>query len=433
MKKIRIAAIGCGNRSLVYLSLLMMHYADKYEITALADPVEERRDLIASYQTGGDIRHFDNADDFLKEERMADAVIIATQDDFHFEPAMKALEKGYDLILEKPISNSLDETFILEKRAKDLKRNVLVCHVLRYTPFYNRVKALVDEGAVGEIISFDAVEGVGAWHFSHSYIRGNWADTKKSSPMILAKSCHDMDLFSWMVDEKCISISSFGELTYFQKTNMPQGAPLRCSDGCPVSGECMYNALNYLESQREPWLAQLLDREKNKDKTGGASEKEVLDFLKTTSYGKCVYQSDNDAVDHQVVNMIFGNDVTGTFTMTPFDTGRSVTIFGTEGVLRGGEYIKSLTGHDIVITDHENNGRQYWDIVIGDGGYEGHGGGDIGFVSTWYEQLTSDEPEKLKSSIHKSLESHVMAWAAEESRITGETVCLKDFRGQFES
>ncbi|MCK5735842.1 MAG: Gfo/Idh/MocA family oxidoreductase [Spirochaetaceae bacterium] len=433
MKKIRIAAIGCGNRTLVYLSLLMKHYAGKFEITALADPVEERRILIASFQDGGNIRHFEHADEFLKEERMADVVIIATQDDFHFEPSMKAMEKGYDLILEKPISNRLDETFALEKKAKEQKRKVLVCHVLRYTPFYNKIKELVDGGAVGKVISFNATEGVGTWHFSHSFIRGNWGNTKKSSPMILAKSCHDMDVFSWLVDEKCISISSFGELTYFRKENMPQGAPFRCADGCPVSGKCQYNALNYMDSRRDPWLAQLLDSEKNRDRTGGASDDEVLEFLKNTSYGKCVYQSDNDAVDHQVVNMKFNKDVTGTFTMTPFDTGRSITIFGSKGVLRGGEYLKSLSGHDFVISDHENNALHYQDIVIDDGGYEGHGGGDIGFIRTWYEQLSTNNPEELKSSIHKSLESHVMAWAAEESRLTGKTIEMDEFACQFET
>ena len=432
MKKIQIAAIGCGNRTAVYTSLLMKYFADKFEITALADPVEERRIQISSYQKGGNIRYFETAEDFLKEDKMADALIIATQDKFHFEPALRALEKGYDLILEKPISNRLDEVFILEKKAKELNKKVLICHVLRYSPFYNKLKELIDEGLIGDVVSIDAVEGVKAWHQAHSFVRGNWADTKESSPMILAKSCHDMDILSWLADEKCLSVSSFGELSYFRRENAPEGAPLRCTDGCPVSGECIYDARHYMDIQRDPWLAQLLDSEKNAEKTGGASDEEILNFLKTSPWGKCVFQADNDAVDHQVVSLNFNRGITATFTMTAFDSGRSISVFGTKGSLKGGEFIKEATGHDLIFTDHGSGEMKNWDLSYDAGGYDSHGGGDFGFVSTWYEQLTADNSRILKSSIHKSVESHVMAWAAEESRISGKTVELGEFSDQFE-
>jgi len=432
MNKIKIAAIGCGNRSSVYLSIMMEHFSEKFEITALADPVEERRNLIGSFQQGGEIRYFESADDFLKEEKLADALIIATQDDFHFEPSMKALEKGYDLILEKPISNNLEEVIILAEKAEELNRKVLICHVLRYSPFYNKLKEVLDSGIAGSIISIDALEGVNPWHHAHSFVRGNWADTKKSSPMILAKSCHDMDLFSWLTGEKCTEISSFGELSYFREKNAPEGAPRRCTDGCPVSETCMYNALLYMNDKRSPWLPQILDAEKDSKENGGATDEEILAFLKTSSWGKCVFHSENDAVDHQVVSMKFRHGITGSFTMTAFDSGRSMAVFCTKGVLKGGEFIKKTTGHDLIFVDHGTDEIRSWDLKAEDGGYDSHGGGDFGFVSTWYDQLTAETPEELKSSIQKSVESHVMAWAAEESRISSETVKLESFVDQLE-
>jgi len=433
MKKIGIAAVGCGNRSNEYLSLLMKHHQESFEIKALADPEEARRNIIASYQREGDVRHFESADDFFKQDKMADAVIIATQDDYHFNPAMKALEKGYDLILEKPVSNRLEETFILERKAEELKRKVIICHVLRYTPFYGKIKELLDDGKIGELISIDAVEGVNPWHQAHSFVRGNWADTKKSSPMILAKSCHDMDVFSWLTGEACLEVSSFGELSFFREEKAPQGAPERCTDGCPVAGECIYNALFYRDKYRNPWLAQLLDNEKNAGETGGASDEEIMAFLKTSDWGKCVYHSGNDAVDHQVVSLKFARGITGSFTMTAFDTGRSITVFGTKGTLKGGDFIKKATGYDLIFTDHGSGEMQRWNLEYDAEGYESHGGGDFGFVSTWKKQLTTGNPEDLHSSIHKSVESHVMAWAAEESRITGKSVNLKEYRNQFDT
>jgi len=427
MDKIKIAAIGCGDRASVYLSILMKHYSDKFEITALADPDESRRKLIESFQKEGSVKHFNSAEDLLAGDKIADALLIATQDNLHFEPAYKALEKGYNVILEKPISNKLDEVLILDRKARETGRKVLICHVLRYTPFYTKVKEIIDSGLIGDVISINAVEGVNAWHQSHSFVRGKWAKTKESSPMILAKSCHDMDIISWIAGKECEQISSYGELTYFTEKNAPEGAPERCTDGCPAADSCPYNALLYMSERRDPWLAVVLNAEKQNLENGGASDEEILEWLKTGPWGRCVYKCDNDAVDHQVVNMKFKDDITAVFTMTAFEYGRSLAVYGTKGTLKGGEVHKQLTGSDITFMDNFTQETKGWKLDYVNEGYDSHGGGDYGFVSTWYDQLSSSGENELHSSIHKSVESHVMAWAAEESRISGDNINVNEY------
>lgn len=431
MKKIKLAAIGCGNRTGVYMNLAKKLMPEKFEITVLADPIKEKRDKISNYQKGTEIRHYDSADDFLKQDKLADAVIIGTQDDYHFEPAMKALEKGYDIILEKPISNKLKEVLILDKRAQELNRKIIICHVLRYTPFYNKVKEILESGIVGEIITLNASEGVGAWHMAHSFVRGKWADTKKSSPMILAKSCHDMDIILWLIQQHCLSVSSFGNLSYFHSGNAPEGAPLRCTDGCPAAESCQYNALLYMKEQRIPWLQVIFDAEDLKLDKGGAADQEILQWLTTSPWGRCVYHCNNDAVDHQVVNLQFEKGITATFTMTAFDEGRNIEVFGTKGTLKGGVFIKKATGHDLIFYDNRYGETTTWDIDFNSEGYDSHAGGDSGFIQELYDELTIKDPSHLKSSIHDSVESHVIAWAAEESRKKGTVVKLSEFIGNL--
>ncbi len=433
MKAVKLAAIGCGNRTSVYLSLAKEIFGDKIKITALADPVKARRDEICTYQEGSEIKQFDTASDFFKEGKLADAVIIGTQDDYHFEPAMEALEKGYDIILEKPISNKLEDVLVLDKKAQELDRKVIICHVLRYTPFYNKIKEIIASGILGELVTVNATEGVGAWHMAHSFVRGKWSDTKKSSPMILAKSCHDMDIIHWLVQEPCVSVSSFGSLSFFRKENAPKDAPLRCTDGCPVSESCQYNALLYMNEQREPWLSVVLDQEAFKKNTGGASDEEILNWLKTSLWGRCVFHCDNDAVDHQVVTMEFEKGITATFTMTAFDEGRNIEICGTKGTLKGGEFTKEISGHDIVYFDNRKRAMKTWDVDFDAGWNKAHAGGDFGFVSMLYDQLMLEEPADLKSSIHDSVESHVMAWAAEAARREKKTVRIQEFLEEIDN
>jgi hypothetical protein len=253
----------------------------------------------------------------------------------------------------------------------------------------------------------------------HSFVRGHWAVSGKSNPMIISKSCHDMDIISWMVDRPCRKVASFGGLHFFNAANAPAGAPARCTDGCPVGDTCRYNALHYLNRERA-WLPNVLDIGKDADPDL------VRAWLRTSPWGRCAWRCDNDVVDRQVLAMEFEGGIAGTFTMTAFDRHRNVTIRGTKGVLMGGGHLKEQTGHDILVRTH--NGQETRHRVPADlGGYAGHGGGDPGLVFALDHELAKPARD-MRSGLHASVESHIMGFAAEEARCSGTVVDLAEFR-----
>lgn len=418
---LKLAGIGCGGRTRTYLELAakMPHL---YQVVAAADPVSERLDRVRAISGNPDFCSFQTDVELLARPKLADIVIIGTQDAYHVSPCLAAMEKGYDILLEKPIAPNLCDVLTLEKRATELGRRVLVCHVLRYSPFYTRIHEIVRSGQLGRIVTLDASEGVDPWHQAHSYVRGHWAVMEKATPMILAKSCHDLDILSWLIDEPCAKVSSHGSIAYFHAENAPDGAPLRCADGCPIAGVCPYDAHHYLDRHRR-WVGYVHPNPQ-------ASEEEVTAWVHESPWGRCVYRCDNTAVDHQVVAMEFEGGTTATFTMTAFDSGRNIAIMGTQAVLRGGEHLKRQTGHDIVITEHATGIETCMDLDISDDGYEGHGGGDGGLVRALYDEMTSADAVAMRSSIQRSLQSHLMAFAAEESRLTGATIRLDEFKNR---
>ena len=422
---LRLAAIGCGGRSVTYLSLAARE-PDRFRIVAAADPKPERVErLYCECGNPPDFRRFQNDRALLAEDKLADVLVIGTQDAYHVEPCLAAMEKGYDILLEKPISPSLNDVLMLEKKARELGRKVLVCHVLRYTAFYRKVKELIESGAIGRIVSLNATEGVGPWHQAHSYVRGHWSVVEKSSPMILAKSCHDLDLIAWFMNESCTSVSSHGSNSYFNKASAPAGAPARCTDGCPVGESCKYNALKYIGKERK-WLSYVFDEEP------GASPEKIKAWLAQSPWGRCVYHCDNTTVDHQVVGMEFASGATATFTMTAFAWGRHIEIYGTEGFLRGGENIKYLAGCDIIMSRFSDGSEQRIDIKADAGGYDGHGGGDSGLVRALADEMARPDAASMTSSLTASVHSHVMAFAAEEARRNACTVDVAAFQKKHE-
>jgi predicted dehydrogenase len=419
MKRLKIAGIGCGGRTLTYCEIAGT-MPERYQVVAAADPNPVRVEKIRQVSRNPEFRGFDSDKSILAVDRLADIMIIGTQDAYHVEPCIAAMEKGYDILLEKPIATSIDEVVRLEKIATKLGRKVLVCHVLRYTPFYCKVKEIVESGMLGDIISLNATEGVGHWHQAHSFVRGHWGVAEQCTPMIIAKSCHDLDIIRWVVDRPCRSVSSSGALTYFTKKNMPAGAPKRCTEGCPVGTTCPYNALRYA-TQHRGWLGWVYDHAQD------ASLEQITEWLSKSPWGRCVYQCDNTAVDHQTVSLLFEGDVTATFTMTAFEAGRNLEIFGTKARLHGGEFVKSQAGADIIVIEHEGGVTKYNTVEMV-GGYSGHGGGDPALVLSLYDEMMKERPDEMRSSLTKSVESHLMGFAAEEARITGRTVDLARLR-----
>ena len=315
-KRLSLAGIGCGSRTRTYMKLAM-EQKNRYRIAAAADPVKQRTEAVRDFapeEERDSVRLFKDAASLLAEPRLADVAIIGTQDDYHYAPCRKAMELGYHVLLEKPIAKTLKEALELRDTARLLKRRVAVCHVLRYTQFYRTLKKIIDSGEIGEVITFNANEGVGAWHFAHSFVRGHWGNSKTSTPMIVAKCCHDMDILYWLMGRrKCLSVASFGELTFFTKKTLSSPRPERCTDWTTPVGEDPWDARKYAtDDECKRWLGMVYDRAQE------ATAEEICEWLKTSPWGRDYLQCDNDQPDHQVSIMRFEGGLTGTFTMTAF-------------------------------------------------------------------------------------------------------------------
>jgi len=421
MKQLKLALVGCGDRGSCYMHYLDDH-PDKFRLVAIADPIAEKRQyFIDNYDVPAE-GVYDDYKKLLSQPKLADIVMICTQDKMHFEPAMMAIEKGYDILLEKPISPDPKECFDIADAAIAKGVKVLVCHVLRYTPFYKAIKNFIDSGSLGKLMNINHTEGVGNVHMSHSYVRGSWRREDEAAPMILAKCCHDTDLLQWFVDEYCTKVHSFGTRSYFREENAPEGAPERCLDGCPHKDTCYYYA---------PRLYKLPTAEVQHFKAVVAghfnpTNAEVDEALKTSPYGRCVYRCDNDVVDHQIASFTFGNDIQATLTMSAFNKGGRVSTFmGTKGELRADmekntlEFYSFETRKTTIIYNPE---EEFDQTIAG-----GHGGGDLGIMEDLYEYVANDNPSNSISDIGVSSMSYLMCFAAELSRKTNTVVDMKDY------
>ena len=424
-KQLSLILIGGGDRGSSYLKYLQMH-PDKFRLVGLAEPVKEKREYLREqYQVPAE-HCFESYEEIFKLPKFADVAMICTQDQMHFAPAMMAIEKQYDLLMEKPISVSQKECYEIYRAAKAAGVKSVVCHVLRYTPFYKAIKKFIKEGNMGKIMNISHTEGVGNVHMSHSYVRGNWRKESESSPMLLAKCCHDTDLLQWLVGELCTSVQSVGTLSYFCEKNKPEGAPKRCLDGCPHKDSCYYYApdlykLNTAEVQHFRAIVA------NKFEP---TDEEIDEILKKSPYGRCVYQCDNDVVDHQLVTMQFGNDVYANLTMSAFNKGgRVTTIMGTKGELRADMEAQSVTFYSF--QSHETIS-----IYQPEAGFDqtiagGHGGGDMGIMEDLYNYLALGEPSDSISDLEVSCMSHLICFAAEEARAKGISIDMETYLKSF--
>lgn len=409
--------IGAGDRGMRAYANYAQEYPNELSIEAVAEPNVERRDKFQEIHKLTDEQCYDSWEDVLGQTKIADIAIICTLDRAHFEPTMRALKLGYHVLLEKPMSPDPKECIEMERAAKKYDRQLIICHVLRYTNFWETIRKVIAEGQIGEVASLQLNENVEVMHMSHSFVRGNWNNKEASSPMILQKSCHDMDIIGYVLDKKCERISSYGSLMHFREENAPKGAPDRCLDGCPAADECPFHAGHYYLGEGEGWARKF---------TEDHSREGILRALQETPYGKCVYKSDNDVVDHQVVNMEFEGGVTATFSMCGFtrEQTRIVQIMGTKGEIRGNMADNSISIYDF-LTKHET-------VIHFDRPVSGHGGGDNGIVQTLLKSIDAVHGNESLSSATVSLQSHLMAFAAEESRLDkGRSIELDEFYQAF--
>lgn len=412
-KPITVITIGAGSRGNTYGDY-GLQFPNELNIVGVAEPNPIRNERYAKKHAIAAQNRFTTWEDVFKQPKFADAVIISTPDDLHYKPCMKALEMGYDILLEKPIAPTEKECREILDLAKKTARIVAVCHVLRYAPYFIKLKEIIDSGELGELISIQHMEPIEHVHMAHSYVRGNWHNSKETTPIILAKSCHDLDIIRWMIGKPCKNISAFGNLKWFKESNAPKGSTNRCIDGCAVETTCPYSALKiYHKERKRTYVFDLPEDE-------SAHADFILEQLKTTNYGRCVYKMENDQPDHYVTSMEFEDDITVNFSMEAFTSyhGRRTRIMGSLGDIVGDM-------DHFTHTDFLTKKVTKWDVNVKDvGDYKnsGHGGGDWALVTDWIRAVKKQDPSILTSTIDASIESHIMGFMAEKSRKTKQVI-----------
>ena len=399
MKRLRAIVLGAGYRGRAYAEYAVEH-PDQLEIVGVADPVQA--EVIPAKRYWRDWR------DCLNDRPEADVVMVTMPDALHHDPAIVALEAGYHLLLEKPISPTEAECREVIECALRNKRLVVVGHVLRYTAYFAHIKALIESGELGEVVSIAHQESAGFWKVAHSYVRGNWANSKKSSPIILAKCSHDFDLFVWWIGRKCRKVSSFGSIKLFRREMMPRGAASRCVD-CPphIERRCVWSARNMY-----------VDHDELKYLFADHSDAAMRRLIEETEYGKCVYQAENDVPDHQAVTMEFEGGATVSHVMTGFT---EKNIRTTRIALTHGEIIGDGENLDICRFDG-NTVETGVPSVFRLPNRSRHGGGDFNLVSEMIRMLRRNDPDEIRETTEEALQSHLICFAAEKSRLAGGAV-----------
>ncbi|WP_433176185.1 Gfo/Idh/MocA family protein [Actinoallomurus sp. CA-150999] len=414
---VTLALVGAGMRGSDYGRRAVRD--GRARVVAVAEPVAERREQAAAEHGLGPDQVFTDWRELAALPRQADGVIVATRDVEHVEPAVAFAERGYHLLLEKPMAPTEAGSAAIAEAAERAGVMLAVCHVMRYSAYTRALKGLIDAGRIGTVVSVQHLEPIGWWHFAHSYVRGNWRREDESSPMLLAKCCHDIDWLAHIIGRPARRVSSFGGLIHFRPENRPEGAADRCLD-CAVEASCPYSASRtYLgfvgDPDREHWPLSAL--------TFDPSPEGVREALRDGPYGRCVYSCDNDVADQQVVTIEYEGGVTASFTATAFTPMgfRKTRIFGSRGSIEGDGV--RLTVEDFVAGTSE--------VIETDEGEEvslagDHGGADQALTDAFVAALAAGDPSPLLSDARTSLASHRLVWAAERARRTGTVVSLAD-------
>ncbi|MEU5884268.1 Gfo/Idh/MocA family oxidoreductase [Spirillospora sp. NPDC047279] len=415
---VTLAVAGAGIRGATYARRALA--TGRATVVAVAEPDPERRARFAAEhgippgRAFAGWREMAAAGEGTAAGRLADGVIIATQDAEHAEPAVRFAGQGYHILLEKPMATGEADAVRILEAVERSGSTLAVCHVLRYTPYTALIRRLIAAGRIGTPISVQHLEPVGWWHHAHSYVRGNWRREDESGPMLMTKSCHDVDWLIHVMGEVPVRVSSFGRLSHFRPENRPDGAADRCLD-CEVEPACAYSAKRlYLSCLDDPdlraWPLSVV--------TTDHTEAGVLAALRDGPYGRCVYAGDNDVVDHQVVNLEFPSGATGAFTMTAFSpyVQRQTRIFGTAGFLEGDG--ARLTLRDFVTGEEE--------VFEAEGGHESpdgrHDAADEAIADAFIAAIATGDASLLPSDARESLAAHRVVWAAERARHSGTVV-----------
>jgi len=407
-RPLELVMVGAGGRGYHAYGRYALDQPDEVRFVAVAEPDPVRRARFAQAHGIPAERQFHSWHELVSRPALTPAAINATMDRTHHPSTLALLQAGYDLLLEKPMAVTPQECVELVRTAERYHRILQICHVLRYAPFFRTVYELVVSGRLGDMVSLEWNENLIYWHFAHSFVRGNWGNSHRSGPMILTKCCHDLDLLVWILGGPPQQVASFGSLTHFRPQRVGPDIPARCTDGCPIEAECPYFAPRvYIERDPGRWARDAVSLDN--------SPAALRRALETGPYGRCVFRSDNDVVDHQVVLLRFGNGLTATLTMhgASHVEGRTLRIDGLRASLFGNE-----PRNELRLEEHQT-GRTETIQPGAPGG--GHGGGDVGIMRAFLDTLRGDGRPALTSAA-EALDSHLLAFAAEEARVTRRVV-----------
>lgn len=418
-----VSIIGLGSRGKDAYARALADLKNRAKIVAVADwDPAKVAEVAREFEIPAE-NCFASAEELLAQPRLSDAVFICTQDRQHVPHAIPALRRGYDVLLEKPVSPDIEECRELLRVSRETGKKVVVCHVLRYSPFYRKIRDILESGRLGRLMTIQGIENVCYWHQAHSFVRGNWRRQDETSPMILAKCCHDMDLMVWLTGRKCVRLSSFGSLAHFRPENAPEGAARRCLD-CKAREHCPYDAEKiYLYNRKtgilhgnDDWPCNILALHPN--------EENIRRAIAEGPYGRCVYHCDNDVVDQQVVNLEMEDGLTISFVMSAFTAGggRYTNYMGTHGNM-----IADMAANTVTVTPFGGQPEVY-DFNQERERMSGHAGGDNVLISDFLDYLEGKNPPSI-TTLEDSMESHFIALAAEESRVhNGQVVEMETFR-----
>ena len=416
MKKIKIAVVGYGNRGQVYADY-SLDEPQEVEVVAVVDCNAYKLETAKQRYGLSDKQVFLTYKEFVASGLEVDVVVNATMDQVHYETAMEILQSKRNMLIEKPIVAKKEELLDIQRLAKENGCAVFVCHVLRYSPFYKTIKQILQSGKLGNIVSMEMNEHVWVPHYLTSYVRGKWGkESECGSPILLAKCCHDMDLIAWLNGSKAKSVSCFGHRSHFVEANKPKDATEYCFD-CPYKETCQYNALDlYYKNNTMPFL--VLDSFNKPYDEITLEEKEA--FLRENDYGKCAYSCGGDVMDRQNILVDFENGSLATFTLScgTVRPARYIHIVGTDGEIEG-----KLEEDKFVYRVYEKGGVTYKkeivDVsqkVVNNAVYGGHSGGDYGIMYDLVRYLNGDRSSMSITLLDDSVASHLLVYAAEESR-----------------
>ena len=415
------ALIGAGHRGRFAYGGQALAHPERLRIVAVAEPDAARRDAMASEHGLGAGALFGDWRELLAKPQLADAAVVATTDTLHVAPALAALARGYHVLLEKPIAPEPADCERVVGAAEKAGRILQIGHVLRYSAFYRRVHEIVASGRLGRVWQIALAEHVGAWHMAHSFVRGRFRNREIAAPILLAKSCHDLDLLVWLAQALPARVASFGRLSGYTESRAPRGAPERCTQGCPVQASCAHDAVHFYLGPDDgiaaawPWS----------DVSPDPSREARRRALETGPYGRCVYRCDNDALDHQLVAVEFEDGMTASFSVHghAVHESRVLRITGEQGELRG-----VLERGDLELFRHGSFEGERERIA---GSPLGHFGGDVGLVAHFVDVVRRNASEEVRASGREALEGHLLGFAAERAREQGCVVELAGYRREI--